>query len=56
MPSPTQKTSGQRDRLLIRMRDLVANNRDKIFKRGTDKSLPSGKTEQGEVVDDNVPF
>ena len=50
MPSPTQKSSQKRDEVLRRMRDLVANNRDILFKRGTTSSLPSDKTEEGEVV------
>jgi len=50
MPSPTQKSSQKRDEVLRRMRDLVANNRDILFKRGTTSSLPSGKTEEGEVA------
>ena len=50
MPSPTQKSSQKRDEVLRRMRDLVANNRDILFKRGTTNSSPSGKTEEGEVV------
>jgi MoxR-like ATPase len=44
LPSPTQATSQKRDIILQRMRDLVANNRDKLFKRDT-KALNSGAVE-----------
>ena len=50
MPSPTQKSSQKRDEVLRRMRDLVANNRDILFKRGTTNSLPAGKVEEAEPV------
>jgi len=47
MPSPTQKTSAKRDDILRRMRNLVQNNRDIIFKRGTkNNSLPTGVVKQ----------
>jgi len=33
MDSPTTKTSKKRDAILESMRNIVANNRDKLFKR-----------------------
>jgi hypothetical protein len=40
------------------MRDLVANNRDKLFKRTGPKALEDGTEaiEGEEVKDENIPF
>jgi hypothetical protein len=66
MSSPTQKTSNKRNDILQRMRQLVADNRDKLFKRTGPKALAdSNKSDvvEGEVVEENdepdseeVPF
>jgi MoxR-like ATPase len=63
MASPTQKTTNKRNDILQRMRQLVADNRDKLFKRNAPKSLPSNNNvaeaevvEGEEVEPENVPF
>jgi MoxR-like ATPase len=58
MANPTQKTGSKRNEILNRMRDLVANNRDKLFKRTGPQSLASGKEEviEGEEVTNANPF
>jgi hypothetical protein len=40
------------------MRDLVANNRDKLFKRTGPKALEDGSVVEGEEVKnaENIPF
>ena len=58
MTNPTQKTGIKRNEILNRMRDLVANNRDKLFKRTGPKALDDGSVVEGEEVQDdkNIPF
>ena len=59
LPNPTQKTGTKRNEILNRMRDLVANNRDKLFKRTGPKALADGSEAiEGEKVQDekNIPF
>ena len=51
MASPTGKTTTKKSVLLDRMRELIANNRDKLFKRNDSNALTSGdKVEEGEVT------
>lgn len=53
MSNPTQKTSTKRNEILDRMRELVANNRDKLFKRTGPKALNDGlEVVDGEEVKD----
>jgi len=58
MTNPTQKTGTKRNEILNRMRDLVANNRDKLFKRTGPKALNDSSVVEGEEVQDdkNIPF
>jgi hypothetical protein len=58
MANPTQKTGSKRNEILNRMRDLVANNRDKLFKRTGPKALEDGSVVEGEEVKnaENIPF
>lgn len=68
MAHPTQKTTGKRDDILSRMRNLVADNRDKLFKRNDVKALNDSSqevtpVEEGDIVepeevkdDDEGPF
>jgi len=58
MTNPTQKTGIKRNEILNRMRDLVANNRDKLFKRTGPKALNDSSVVEGEEVQDdkNIPF
>jgi MoxR-like ATPase len=53
MNSPTPKTTNKRNELLQRMQEIVATNRDKLFRRSSTKKLGDGKTEaiEGEVID-----
>jgi hypothetical protein len=56
MAHPTTKTTSKRDDILSRMRNLVANNRDKLFKKTDVKALADPiakpvKEEELEVVE-----
>lgn len=56
MANPTQKTDSKRNEILNRMRELVTNNRDKLFKRTGPKALDDGSVIEGEEVKDEIPY
>ena len=66
MTAPTNKVTNTKDSILNKMRNLIANNRDKLFKRDKSNAIESGTSsspntqeeviEGEEVKDEEMPF